>query len=290
MTQDRLLHRGEEAPVEAFLSGRAEASLLMLSNIGRAGLAYRGEPYQGLYAARFVDGAVAGVAAHYWNGVLMLQAPDAMDELVGVLLQASDRGVTGLLGPFDQVSRAHRLLERAAAPDPAIYREDLMALDLADLKPPAALASGALRCRRPRSSELEMLASWRVIYEVEALGLIDDAALHARARHAVARLHEEGASWVLQGPSGALVATCNVIGETAGMVQIGGVWTRPAGRNRGYARAVVAGALLRARRAGRTRAVLITANPAAQRACGALGFRVTGAAGLVMFGAPRWLH
>ena len=45
MIQDRLLHRGEEDPVEAFLSGRAEASLLMLSNIGRAGLAYRGEPY-----------------------------------------------------------------------------------------------------------------------------------------------------------------------------------------------------------------------------------------------------
>ena len=47
MTQDRLLHRGEEAPVEAFLSGRAEASLPMLSNIGRAGLAYRGATYQG---------------------------------------------------------------------------------------------------------------------------------------------------------------------------------------------------------------------------------------------------
>ena len=57
-------------------------------------------------------------------------------------------------------------------------------------------------------------------------------------------------------------------------VQVGGVWTPPQLRNRGYARAVVAGALLAVRAAGVRRSVLFTAeaNLPAQRAYAALGF------------------
>ncbi|AZO32277.1 GNAT family N-acetyltransferase [Mesorhizobium sp. M1B.F.Ca.ET.045.04.1.1] len=49
--------------------------------------------------------------------------------------------------------------------------------------------------------------------------------------------------------------------ETSEPVQISGVWTPPEVRNRGYGRAVVAGALREAARDGVTRAVLFRESP-----------------------------
>ncbi len=71
------------------------------------------------------------------------------------------------------------------------------------------------------------------------------------------------------------------------IVQIGGVWTPPALRGRGYARAVVAGSLVAARKRGVQHAVLFAdpLNPAAKRAYLSLGFRIVGDYGLVLF--PR---
>ncbi len=68
------------------------------------------------------------------------------------------------------------------------------------------------------------------------------------------------------------------------MVQIGGVWTPPPLRGLGYGRCVVAGALLAARRAGVTRAVLFTDddNHGARRAYAAIGFDLVGDYGLVL--------
>ena len=72
-------------------------------------------------------------------------------------------------------------------------------------------------------------------------------------------------------------------------VQVGGVWTPPALRNRGYGRAVVAGALLTARAEGARRGVLFTAetNVAAQRAYEALGFARSGDWALVFLAEAR---
>lgn len=69
------------------------------------------------------------------------------------------------------------------------------------------------------------------------------------------------------------------------IVQIGGVWTPPELRGRGYGRAVVAASLLAARDDGVQRAVLFTGerNVAAQRAYAALGFRRIDDWGIVLF-------
>ena len=65
-------------------------------------------------------------------------------------------------------------------------------------------------------------------------------------------------------------------------VQIGGVWTPPELRGRGYARRVVAGALRVAEGEGVRRAVLFTENPAARRSYEALGFRQVGEFGVIV--------
>ena len=67
-------------------------------------------------------------------------------------------------------------------------------------------------------------------------------------------------------------------------MQIGGVWTPPEFRGRGYARGVVAGSLVVARKHGVQRAVLFAdpANDTARRAYLYLGFRIVGDYGLVL--------
>ena len=104
MTESRLLQAGDEARLEAFLSTRPEESLLMLSNLKRAGLEAGCAPYQGRYAATIADERVTAVAAHYWNGNLIMQAPEALDELLEAVLADMSQPVRGVLGPADSAT------------------------------------------------------------------------------------------------------------------------------------------------------------------------------------------
>ncbi len=82
---------------------------------------------------------------------------------------------------------------------------------------------------------------------------------------------------------GTIVATTAFNAQIPEMVQVGGVYTPPASRGRGYARCVVAGSLLDARADGTAdRAILFTPNPAAARAYEAIGFRRISDYALVM--------
>lgn len=162
-------------------------------------------------------------------------------------------------------------------------REDLYALNLVDLIVPQALESGALRCRHPVPSEVDLLVAWRVNFCVEALGTEDGPELRRSACAEVDLLREREADWVLL--NGATPVSYSGFNATLpDIVQVGGVWTPPELRGRGYGRAVVAGSLLAARRAGVRRAVLFTDphNPAARTAYRALGFRIVGDDGLVL--------
>ena len=133
------------------------------------GVTDRGGVYQGTYAAARREGAVVAVAAHYWNGVLVVQAPDHLEAVVRLAVQTSHRQVSGVSGPLDQVEAAVEALglhARAAGRDPA---ERHYALDLDRLTIPGPLASGAVICRRPESAELGLLTEWRAAYEAESL-------------------------------------------------------------------------------------------------------------------------
>src|SRR5262249_52612945 len=107
------------------------------------------------------------------------------------------------------------------------------------------------------------------------------------SREEIASGLAEGASWVLE-VDGVAVAFQQFNAMLSDVVQVGGVWTPPALRNRGYARAVVAGALRAARADGVRRGVLFTAetNVPAQRAYRALGFTRVGDWGLLFLKYP----
>jgi RimJ/RimL family protein N-acetyltransferase len=281
MSEIRLLGPGDEAPLDRFLAAHSDQSQLLRANLRRGGIADRGEPYQGTYGARLDRGAVTAVAAHYWNGMVLVQAERDPERVAHCALEASNRPLTGLLGPWDQVVRLSRALDLARDARGLDRPQTLMGLDLTDLVVPEPLVRGELVCRRARSSELELLYNWRAAFDAETLGRREDLSVRATARRTVDRLQAGGDNWVLT-RDGRLLATCTVLGETDATVQIGGVHTPNDRRGRGYGRAVVAGTLLAAQVRGPNRATLFTDNPAAERAYRAIGFAAVGEVGFVV--------
>jgi uncharacterized protein len=280
----RQLVEGEEAALDAFLSAHTESSMFLRSNLRRVGFVDRGEPYQATYVAGFDHDAIIGVAGHCWNGMLLVQAPELVESLAPAVVAASGRQVFGLSGPGDQVTRARRALglERAATTEDSI--DDLFWLELGAMKIPAALAEGRVTVRRPGAGEIDLVADWSTSFHREALGFIDGPELRRNCGDLVRRLQEEGAQFVLD-LAGAPVAYAAFNAKLPNTVQLGGVWTPAEFRGRSYGRSIVAGALLAARAAGVSRAVLFTGpdNFAAQSAYGSLGFKRVGDYGLVIF-------
>jgi len=282
----KTLSTGDEAALAAFLAPRVVSSMFFLANAQASGLVDRGEPLQGTYVAALEDGKIVGVAAHFWNGMLVLQAPEprALEPVARAAVARSGRELRGLVGPRGQIEQARPALglqERATVLD---SREDLYDLDLGELRVPEGLASGRFLCRPPLANELDLVASWRVDYSAEALGIADIPDLAATSGAEIRRLQGEGSQWVLV-DGGRLVSYSAFNARLPDVVQVGGVFTPRDLRGRGYARAVVAGTLLAAQAEGVRRAVLFTGeeNRSARAAYEALGFRVVGDYGLVIF-------
>ena len=279
--------------LEAFLLPRIASSMFLLGNMRAAGLSDRGERFCGTYVGAFEGEELVGVLAHYWNGVVMPQAGEHVDALWRAAVAASDRGVTGAIGPAGQVTTIRDGLLSAAVkggvvPVPRMdEREPLFELQLDALSVPEAPASGRVNGRLAEPRDLETLSAWRAAYEVETLGSVGSPKLRADARAAVVRQTGDGSLWVLES-GGALVALTGFNTRTAEAVQVGGVYTPPEWRRRGYGRCVVAASLLGARDTGAELGVLFTSenNVPAQRAYTALGFRPVGAFRLWLLREP----
>src|SRR5256885_2746818 len=219
--------------------------MFLRSNARAAGLVDGGEPLQATYVAAIREGggggeAIAGVAAHCWNGMVLVQAPDQVAALAHDAVRRSRRAVTGFSGPWTQVVTARAALGLAAARAVQDSRDDLYALDLDRLVVPKPLASGEVRCRRPEPEELELLVQWRASFSVESLGATDGPDLRRASQADVQLQHERRADWVLV-HDGTLVAYSLFNAMLPEMVQIGGVWAPPPLPRPGYAPTVAAG-------------------------------------------------
>jgi predicted GNAT family acetyltransferase len=285
----RILGARDAAAVEAFLAQHADSSMFLRSNARAAGVADHGQAYGAMYAAAFEDDRIVAVAAHTWMGVLLVQAPVHLEAVVRRAVAHSGRAIVAINGPWSQVVAARRVLGLEEVTPRLNSHEILYALELALLVVPEPMADGRLRCRRPRPEELDRLTAWRVAYARETRSRPDTPALSIASRQDIARLCVERRAFVLVDPADHLLAFSAFNAVLPDAVQIGGVWTPPASRGRGFARAVVAGSLLEARSQGVTRAVLFTAeeNRSAQRAYEAIGFHVVGDYGLIGFAEPQ---
>jgi len=269
----RVLQPGDEAVLEAFLVPRIASSMFLLGNMRHSGLIDGGKPYQGTYVAAFEGQRITSVVAHYWNGNLVTQAPVHLGELWPAAVQTSGREIRGVLGPDEQVSALKDELHIHADDVQMDESENLYRLDLDQLIVPQPLSQGRVVGRRIEPRDLDVVSEYSSRFCIEALGDEDNADLRVQCRASMERHMQEGTAWILE-LDGVPVSTSAFNTATKEAVQIGGVWTPPELRGRGYARAVVAASLLDARADGARLAVLFTGrkNVAAQKAYQALGF------------------
>lgn len=278
----RALGPGDEAALERFLAVHLQSSLFLLSNSRASGLRDGDQPYQGAYIGAFEEGALRAVAAHYWNGNLVLQTPEHLEPILEELEGRATRPVRELIGPWEQVARARRVLGLEEARCTLESKELLFTLELARLRIPPAMNLGEVRSRRAREEDVDLLVRWRHDYLVEIMGKSPGEALMAGAREFTARMMREGSLFVLtQGRE--VVATTAFNARLPEVVQVGGVYTPPSLRSRGYARAAVAGSLRAVLAEGCQSAVLFTPveNLPAQRSYRAIGFEEVGDYGLI---------
>jgi RimJ/RimL family protein N-acetyltransferase len=274
----RVLQPGDEALLEAFLQPKITSSMFLVSNMRAAGLVDNGRRYQGTYAARFAGERISGVSALFWNGSLVTQAPvEQLDGLWQTAAAAAQRPITRFIGPQEQVQV---VLDQARISPAAIQwdePEKLYSLDLADLQVPPEIASGEWQGRLLRAGDEEVMTRWRVGYALEALGETESPELWQRMRAGVQNYTQQRQSWILEA-SGQPVSTSSFNAAAAELVQVGGVWTPPELRSRGYGRAAVAASLLAVQKEGVHAAILFTGieNIPAQKAYEALGFRHIG--------------
>jgi len=285
----RTLQPGDENVLEALLVQHADTSMFMRSNLRLGGLRDEGKTFQATWAGAFDGAALVAVAAHAWNENLVLQAPRALPEVVRHAVGASGRRLRGIVGAWSQVIAARATLGLENRPASLVSHDDLFALDVAALAVPAALARGDVRVRLAGDADRERITRWRSAYRVELLGHpADDPDVDASSARELEPLLLQQSCFLLEA-AGEPVAFSAFNARLPDCVQIGGVFTPPALRGRGYARAVVAGSLLAARAQGVPRSILFTGkdNAFARRAYLALGYRVVGDYGIVFFAEPR---
>ena len=272
----RTLTAGDEPRLEEFLAGHADSSMFLRSNLAVAGIVDHGQLLQATYVGVVENGAVVAVAAHCWNGMLLVQAPRDVGPTSMAAVAVSGRTVQGIGGPWRQVEAAARALRFGGR----ALREVLYGLELGVL---AFELPPGLGARRPRAAELERLTAWREVYLLETGLAKPGPELASLARSGIALSHAKGNDWVLE-RDGSLAAYTAFNARLPEMVQIGGVFTPAPLRSQRLARAAVATHLLAARAQGARRAVLFTqeTNAAARRAYEALGFRPVGDYGLMM--------
>jgi RimJ/RimL family protein N-acetyltransferase len=279
----RILGESDRPAADAFLARTPDTAMFLRSNLAHAGIVDRGKPYQGVYVGAFAGSGLVGLAALYWNGNMILQcaAADAVALAGETLAAALPRACGGLLGPRALVAEAIAMPPFALRRARMASHQDLYAVDLADLPRRSRIVS---RVRPATAKDRDTLAAWRHDYLCETLGAAPGAATRKRAKEEIGRAIAEGRAFVLA-MADHLLSYAGFNATLSDMVQVGGVYTPPAERGLGYARAAVHGALAAARKDGVARAILFTAedNIPAKRCYERLGFRRVGDYGIVIY-------
>jgi GNAT superfamily N-acetyltransferase len=278
----RLLTPADAGALEAFLVRHRDTSMFLRANARDAGLVFRGGHGEAEYLGRFADGKLIGVAAHCWNGMLLLQCPEDTGELAKIVVAHSGRAVTGLSAPLEQVRAARKTLGLEDAATRMDGAERFYAVALSAVVIPSALANGTIECRPPRPEEYDTLRDWRYYYDVELLGAPPTDETRRQSTTFLDRQIAGGNAWVavVEGRPVSLSAFNAALPD---IVQLGGIYTPPPLRGRGYAKAVVAASLVAARDRRADRAVLFTDNPSAVRSYEAVGFKRAGDFSVVLF-------
>ena len=260
--------------LEALFARHAETSMFLRQSLlhGVTG----GDAPQSARFWRLGEGAFALSTA----GFLSVQVPGlGAAEAQAIRAAISGERLAGLSGEAAQIEA---LVPHLRLPDGALAHrasEPLYRLDLTGFAP-RGLAPAVLRSVRPE--DLAWLPRWRLAYEAETLGSGDPARAAAQVRAMGDRLR-----LLWQGGIPVAMTSFNArLPPPAAMVQVGGVYTPPAFRGRGFARTAVGLHLAEAAAEGARTAILFASGPPAMRAYEAIGFRQIGRYALAVLHCP----
>ena len=272
---------GEADEIAAFLEVHVDWAMFPLSNL-RAEQRGKAGRYRTQFLIRRDGATITGALGLSATGMLFPVMPDvSAADLAALRALLAGEAISGLIGRKDW---AHPVAKGFGLDHAVIQRfadEPGFGLDLSHLRIPGG---AGLTLVPLRHEDRALLTGWRGAYHVEILGL-DPAKADETAAADIDGYLARGSHRLLL-KDGAPVAMTGVNAALDRIVQIGGVYTPPALRGRGYARAAVALHLDELRGRGVTRAVLFAASDRAARAYRAIGFERTGEMTMLLLSSP----
>jgi RimJ/RimL family protein N-acetyltransferase len=275
----RLAVGSDQALIKTFLYQHAETSMFLLNNLLNHGIGASDHKHATTFWVHARNDQIIGVFGIANNGYCVAQAPEAVPQDWAdwaALMQG--RAVHGMTGVPAQVDAA--LLAFGVRDAVFSVNDDtpLYALDQRDLPD----FGSTMRCAG--GADETVLAEWfkGFALDTRTAGSETQAKREGKSRAADAIGNPDV---MLLIHDGAPVAMAGINARLPEIVQIGGVYTPPALRGRGYARRAVAG-LLKAQ-SGIDRSILFAADTAAARAYEAIGYRLIGSYRVAMLKEPK---
>lgn len=273
-------NQSNQAEIMAFLKARTTSAMFPIVNLRDHGMDGVHAKSMSFWLRRDGETLTDVLGVSKSGIVLPVFGPNDMPDTTDIL---TGRSIAGILGQVDAVACIHAELH---LPQGDLHRtEPHLELDLADMILPDV--SGYMLIDAGQAPRETMLA-WRMVYGVEALNLSLEEAM-VQAITAVDNMVATGSHRVLYA-DGQPVAITGFNTVLTDAVMIGGVYTPPSLRARGYARAAVAMHLVEARAWGIKRAVLSAANDAVIKAYRAIGFTRVGEFMVIFYTTPQVAH
>jgi len=264
------------ADVLNFLSHHS-SSMLMKINIKNVGLEGEGV-HSGKYFG-YIDsiGALQGIVAFYWNGIMMSQCPreSHLNEIIFSIVSNSGEpfSLKGIFGPTLEVFHAKRALNLSVKDFSMDSIEALFELNLTDLKKPGQFNTSTMHIEHVSKVENIIITSWIRAYCIEALKSIENDGFEAEVKEKVDGLYDSEHCYVLK-VNDSPVSLCGFNAALPDVNQVGPVWTPVEFRGRGYAQSAIYLNLERVRNQELKKSVLFTddSNSAAIGCYKSLGF------------------
>ena len=271
-------------PVRGFLEAHLDSSLFLLSNLAVFGPRSGEHPNSGTYRCAVEDGRIVAVFSLTRGGNLLVQAAGRADlaEAIVEACEADPIEVTGVIGDWLTAQTVWRLVCADARLQPTQTEKDLLfsvaltepAVSIVPEGTVRALNAGDFGQWEPLNSAY--LAELNYPTQPTAVQRQDEFESGIRAHR-----------WWGAFDGGHLVAIAGLNAEYGRIGQIGGVYTRPEERRKGFARAAMRALMIDVRHRFE-RLVLFTGadNVSAQRLYESLGFQPGGSFGIFL-GARR---
>ncbi len=263
--------------VTDFLRAHSEYVMFPLNNLTQYGL--DGDAPFAPRMWRNAGGDLTDLLSVTKAGMVMPYLPSG--DFAGAAAALTGRSLVGLIGPAPSVIGTQSALNLLGVDMELDTAEQHFSLRLSDV----TLPNGDGRIVVMNDSHRKLMTPWLIGYHIGALGMHPDGAARVVPSRITREIDDQRRVILFDGDTP--VATTAFSAALAHIVQVGGVYTPPPHRGRGYARLAVALHLKQAHQNGAQTAVLSADDPSAIAAYSSVGFRPIGEWAMKIFNEPQ---